>query len=101
MILGTGTKVIRIIPTKSPIVLKLVIQIGQLSPYFLQELGVIFLKDKIATLYSTGLCFTQETCVYEGFIDAKDLKVTPEQLRQDTKAISGVTQVTLEELTPP
>ena len=52
MILAPSTKIIRIIPSKSATVLKVAIEIGELSPDFLQELGVVFMRSKIKTLYS-------------------------------------------------
>ncbi|MHA2271671.1 MAG: hypothetical protein ACXACI_07400 [Candidatus Hodarchaeales archaeon] len=93
MILAPSPKIIRIIPAKSPEVLKVVIEIGELSPNFLQELGLVLMHAKIKTLYSTGLCFTQETCVYEGYIDASDVHLPEEQLERDLASIKGVAKV--------
>jgi len=93
MILAPSTKIIRIIPTKSGTVVKVSIEIGELSPDFLQELGVVFMRSKIKTLYSTGLCFTQETCVYEGYIDTADVSLPEDQLRKELEEIKGVSKV--------
>jgi hypothetical protein len=99
MILAPSTKIIRIIPSKSDKVIKVSIEIGELSPDFLQELGVVFMRSKIKTLYSTGLCFTQETCLYEGYVDKSDLKeVTEDNLKTELQNIKGVSKVLLEEL---
>ncbi|MHA1989490.1 MAG: hypothetical protein ACW981_05260, partial [Candidatus Hodarchaeales archaeon] len=99
MILAPSTKIIRIIPSKSDKVIKVSIEIGELSPDFLQELGVVFMRSKIKTLYSTGLCFTQETCLYEGYVDKSDLKeVTEDNLKTELQNIKGVSSVVLEEL---
>ena len=99
MILAPSTKIIRIIPSKSDTVVKVSIEIGELSPDFLQELGVVFMRSKIKTLYSTGLCFTQETCLYEGYIDKSDfVEITEEDLRTELSNIKGVSKVTLESL---
>ncbi|MHA2333408.1 MAG: hypothetical protein ACXAEU_15405 [Candidatus Hodarchaeales archaeon] len=93
MILAPSTKIIRIIPAKSNSVVKVSIEIGELSPDFLQELGVVFMRSKIKTLYSTGLCFTQETCVYEGYIDSSDITLPEDQLKAELQGIKGVSQV--------
>ncbi|MFX1538544.1 MAG: hypothetical protein ACFFDI_30500 [Promethearchaeota archaeon] len=93
MILAPSTKIIRIIPTKSGKVLKVAIEIGELSPDFLQELGVVFMRRKIKTLYSTGLCFTQDTCVYEGYIDTTDITFPESELKSDLEGIKGVSKV--------
>ncbi len=92
MILAPSTKIIRIIPTKSPEVIKLAIEIGELSPDFLQELGVVFMRGKIRTLYSTGLCFTQDSCTYEAYLDSSDLTISQEQLRDELTEIKGVSK---------
>ncbi len=93
MILAPSTKIIRIIPTKSTTVVKVAIQIGELSPDFLQELGVVFMRNKIKTLYSTGLCFTQDACSYEGYIDTADMSLEEEALREELMSIRGVSRV--------
>jgi len=99
MILAPSTKIIRIIPSKSAVVIKVSIEIGELSPDFLQELGVVFMRSKIKTLYSTGLCFTQDTCLYEGYIDRIDLKeITEDNLKNELSSIKGVSKVDLSEL---
>ncbi|MFW9914262.1 MAG: hypothetical protein ACFFGZ_01520 [Candidatus Thorarchaeota archaeon] len=95
MILAPSPKIIRIIPSKSAEVLKVVIEIGELSPGFLQELGVVLMHAKIKTLYSTGLCFTQETCVYEGYIDASDVHLPKEELERNLAGIKGVAKVSM------
>ena len=93
MILAPSTKIIRIIPTKSPEVIKLTIEISELSPDFLQELGVIFMRGKIRTLYSTGLCFTEDSCTYEAYLDSSDLIISQEQLRDELTEIKSVSKV--------
>ncbi len=93
MILAPSTKIIRIIPTKSPEIVKLTIEISELSPDFLQELGVVFMRGKIRTLYSTGLCFTQDSCTYEAYLDSSDLTISQEQLRDELTEIKGVSKV--------
>ncbi len=99
MILTPSTKIIRIIPTKSPEVVKIAIVIGELSPDFLQELGVVFMRGKIRTLYSTGLCFTEDSCTYEGYMDSSDLTISQEQLRDELAEIKGVSKVEFTTLT--
>ncbi|GAG53464.1 unnamed protein product, partial [marine sediment metagenome] len=62
-------------------------------PDFLQELGVVFMRSKIKTLYSTGLCFTQDSCTYEGYLDSSDLTISQEQLKDELSEIKGVSKV--------
>jgi hypothetical protein len=100
IILAPNTKIIRIIPTNSDTVAKININIGKLSPDFLRQMGSIFIRLGIKTLYSTGLCFTADTCVYEGYLDSTELEsVSTEKIHEEFKAIPGVSTVTIDMLT--
>ena len=99
MILMPSTNIIRIIPTKSPKTLKVVIEVCELSATFLQELSIVFMHSKLKTLYSTGLCFTHDTCMYEAYIDVHDLSLPVDQLKIELANINGVSMVNIELLT--
>ena len=97
MILAPNTKIIRLIPTSSNEVVKVGINIQKLSPDFLRKMGSIFIKLNIKTLYSTGLCFTQDACVYEGYIDSTELKdVSLDEITEELGKIEGVSSVEIE-----
>lgn len=99
IILAPNTRIIRIIPTNSPKVAKITINIGKLSPDFLRQMGSIFIRLGIKTLYSTGLCFTQETCLYEGYFDSIELEnVSAETIKEEFMNIPGVSIVTIDML---
>lgn len=74
IILAPNTKITRIIATNSDSVAKLNINIGKLSLDFLRQMGDIFIRLGIKTLYSTGLCFTPDTCVSEEYYDSTELQ---------------------------
>jgi hypothetical protein len=100
IILAPNTKIIRIIPTESDTVAKININIGKLSPDFLRQMGSIFIRLGIKTLFSTGLCFTSTTCVYEGYLDSTELEtVSVGKIYEEFKAIPGVSTVTIDMLT--
>ncbi|MHA1302744.1 MAG: hypothetical protein ACTSQE_01630 [Candidatus Heimdallarchaeaceae archaeon] len=100
LILAPNTRIIRIIPTESPEVIKININIGKLSPDFLRKMGSIFIRLGIKTLYSTGLCFTQSACVYEGYIDSEELKeISIDTIKDELERIEGVSSVEVEHLT--
>lgn len=100
IILAPNTKIIRIIPTNSDTVAKININIEKLSPDFLRQMGSIFIRLGIKTLYSTGLCFTSDACVYEGYIDNQELEhVAEDKIYDEFKAIPGVSTVTIDMLT--
>ncbi len=99
MILAPNTRIIRIIPTETDTAIKISINIGKLSPDFLRKMGSIFIRLGIKTLYSTGLCFTQSACVYEGYIDSDELKeVSIETIKEELERIEGVASVDVDTL---
>ncbi|MCG3252256.1 MAG: hypothetical protein H7648_00290 [Candidatus Heimdallarchaeota archaeon] len=92
IILTPNTKIIRIIPTTTNKVYKVAIDIGKLTPDFLRRIGNLFLKLGVKALYSTGLCFMEEKCVFDGYIDSEEFeKIDVENLKAEIMAIEGIT----------
>ena len=101
VVFSPKTSVIKILPTRSSDVVKIGIDIGKLGPNFLRHMGSLFAKWDFKTLYSTGLCFTQESCVYEGYIDSSDIErndLTVESIIGDIESIDGVKGVRIDRL---
>ncbi len=100
LVFAVSTQTIRLIPTKSEQVVKIIIKIGDLTPGFLDKLGRVLATYKVDTLYSSGICFTEESCVYEGYIDRSELTSTSlDQLESKLSEISGISSVNLSILT--
>ncbi|MHA1630946.1 MAG: hypothetical protein ACTSXO_02865 [Candidatus Heimdallarchaeota archaeon] len=96
VILTTNNKIIRIIPTSSNKVYKLAVDIGQLSSDFLRQIGNLFLKLGLKALYSTGICFVEEKCVFDGYIEATEFKkINIEDLKKELSSIEGVSGITI------
>jgi hypothetical protein len=94
MILTPNTKIVRIIPTDSQKVFKIAIDINQLSPDFLKNIGNLFLELSLETLYSTGLCFIEERCIFDAYIDSKEFeKIDTEEVRQRILKFKGISAV--------
>ena len=94
VIYATSTKTIRLIPTQSGKVVKLTIQISELTPGFLDRLGIVLTDYKVDTLYSSGICFTEDSCQYEGYIDHADMKDTSiDPLKNELQNIKGISSV--------
>jgi hypothetical protein len=79
-------------------VLRIGMDIGQLSPDFLIDLGVVFMRNKIKTEYSTGLMFTSDFCGWEGYVNASDLTIPQQQLKDELEEIRGVSEVEFKNL---
>lgn len=94
IILTPNTKIIRIIPTTTDKVYKIAIDIGQLTPNFLKKIGNLFLSLGLKALYSTGLCFIEDKCVFDGYIDAEEFeKINAEDLKKSILNVEGITGV--------
>ena len=94
IILTPNTKIIRIIPTSSNKVYKVAIDIGRLTPDFLRKIGNLFLKLGLKALYSTGLCFVEDKCVFDGYIDSMEFKtIEIEKLKKEILSVEGITNV--------
>jgi hypothetical protein len=99
IIFTPSTKIIKIYPAKSGVVARIEVGINELTPDFLQEVSSIFLEAGIKTLYSTGVCFTSESCLYEVYVDKQDF---PEGFDLKTRLgeIRGVGEVKIDMLEP-
>lgn len=97
MILAPSTKIIRIIPTKSSMVKKLVIEYYTRKRDFLQELGIVFRRNNIKILYGTGICAHDPPCndimPLEWYIDSNDLLISEDQLKSELLAIPSIVTV--------
>jgi len=94
IILTPNTKIIRIIPTTTDEVYKISIDIEQLTPDFLKKIGNLFLSLGLRALYSTGLCFLEDTCIFDGYIDAEEFdRIDIKKLKEDILTIEGITGV--------
>lgn len=94
IILSPNNKIIRIIPTMTNKVYKITIDIGQLTPDFLKRIGNLFLGVGLKALYSTGLCFLEDKCIFDGYIDAEEFdKIDIEGLKAEIMSIEGTTGV--------
>ncbi|NHJ31845.1 MAG: hypothetical protein FK732_03185 [Asgard group archaeon] len=92
IILTPNTKIIRIIPTSTNKVYKIAIDIGRLTPDFLRRIGNLFLKLGVKALYSTGLCFMEEKCVFDGYIDSEEFeRIDVEELKAEIMSVEGIT----------
>ena len=76
-------------------ILKFSLQLRELAPTFLQELRAILAKNRVKTLYSSGICLRGGDCYYEGYIDEQEY-ISLEDFKVDLKNISGLFKVSIE-----
>jgi len=93
MIFEPTTQIIRTIPTKSPTVSKLYIELKEdLTPKFLEELGEVFERYGLHTLYSYWMCICPEH-PYIVYIDFTDSPISEDKLQSELLALPSVTKV--------
>ncbi len=96
IILTLNNKVIRIIPTVTKKVHKIAIDIDKLAPDFLRKVGNLFFELKLKTLYSTGLCFVDEKCIFDVYIDSNEFeKIDKEKLKKEIMSIEGISEINI------
>ncbi|NHK30143.1 MAG: hypothetical protein FK730_02240 [Asgard group archaeon] len=96
IILTSNNKIIRIIPTVTNKVHKIGIDIGKLAPDFLRKVGNLFFELELKTLYSTGLCFVDEKCVFDVYIDSVEFeKIDAEKLKQEIMSVEGIADINI------
>ncbi len=96
MIFDLKVGLVRIIPTKSPSIIKVLIEYSQIESNALQELGEVFLRNKIKTIYSGGPCLcgiTPPHRGFEGYVESSELSIPENQLRSELLAMTNVTNV--------
>jgi hypothetical protein len=96
MIFELKMGLVRIIPTKSPSVIKVLVEYNQSELNATQELGEVFMRNKIKTIYSGGPCrcgVIPPHRGYEGYIESYKLSVSQDQLRSELLAMTNVTKV--------
>jgi hypothetical protein len=99
VILTSNKRIIRIIPTATNKVYKIAIDIGKYMPDFLRKLGNIINDLNLKTLYSTGLCFVDEKCVFDTYIDSSEYeRIDSANFQKEINAIEGVSNITISEI---
>lgn len=100
LILAPHSKIIHLIPTRNSIGVKVVVETTELSSDFLLEIEQFFSRNKLKPLYRTGLCFTKESCKYEGYFDLSEVLIAENQLKEEISKLKGVNNVELTKLQP-
>ncbi|MFW9904767.1 MAG: hypothetical protein ACFFFH_10575 [Candidatus Thorarchaeota archaeon] len=98
LILKPQSQIVRLIPTQNQTGIKIVFDIVKFSPEFFLEFNRILARHQISALHVTGLCFTSDSCIYEGFFDLKELPVSKTQLIEELTEIQGVGKVEINQV---
>jgi hypothetical protein len=98
----TGKKVL-LFPTDSDRIVKVSLELKSkgLSPLFFNEVGKITKGDlDVEILYTSGLCFAEEKCVWDGFFEEADkFEERLDEINQKFSGIDGVNACTIEFIT--
>lgn len=94
----TGKKVL-LFPTDSDTIVKISLELKSkgLSPFFFTEVGKITKNDlQVDILYTTGLCFAEEKCVWDGFFEEAQKFSSVDGIKDKFMAIDGVNKVSID-----
>jgi len=99
LIIPDSGKKILLFPTDSDTVVKVSLELRSkgLSPLFFNEVGRITKGDLgVEILYTSGLCFAEERCIWDGFFEQAEKFKAPEEIKKKFAAIDGVNKVDIE-----
>ncbi len=99
LIIPDSGKKILLFPTDSETVVKVSLELRSkgLSPLFFNEVGRITKGDLgVEILYTSGLCFAEEKCVWDGFFEEATKFKNPDEIKKKFAAIDGVNSVNIE-----
>ena len=98
LILKPFSQIVRLIPTQNQTGIKIVFDVTKFSPDFFLEFNRILSKHHIKALHVTGLCFTSDSCTYEGFFDLSELPISETLLIEELSEIQGVSKVEISQI---
>ncbi|MFX0100927.1 MAG: hypothetical protein ACFFCS_15230 [Candidatus Hodarchaeota archaeon] len=88
---------INIIPCDAPEVLKIQVNLTEFSPQTIKSIAEIIYALNITTIHTSGLCFRDNQCCYEAYVELTGDK---EQIQEDIRVkflkIEGCKEVILE-----
>ncbi|MHA1368563.1 MAG: hypothetical protein ACTSWN_08910 [Promethearchaeota archaeon] len=100
LILPDSGKKILLFPTDSEKIVRISLELVArgLSPLFFNKIGDITKNElKANILYTTGLCFAEEKCVWDGFFeDYEKFDGKMDEIKKKFKEISGVNKVEID-----
>ncbi|MHA1792929.1 MAG: hypothetical protein ACTSVI_09820 [Promethearchaeota archaeon] len=96
VVIPDSGKKILLFPTDSEAIVKVSLELRSkgLSPLFFNEIGKIT-KDELDVniLYTTGLCFAEEKCVWDGFFEEHEKFGNIEEIEKKFLDVEGVNSV--------
>lgn len=89
---------INIIPCESTEVLKILVSLSEFSPQTIKSIADIIYTLHITTIHTSGLCFRDDQCCYEAYVELKDpdKEKIQEEIRAKFIAINGCKEVFLD-----
>ncbi|MBD3187321.1 hypothetical protein GF325_10860 [Candidatus Bathyarchaeota archaeon] len=99
MVIPDSGKKISLFPTPHDSVVRVSLELRSkgLSPLFFNEIGRITKEElNVSILYTTGLCFAEEKCIWDGFFEDKSKFENIDEITQKFKNIEGVNTVNIQ-----
>ena len=87
---------ISIIPSKNREVLKILVHLTAFSPQAVKAIADIVYDMKIATVYTSGICFQEQECVYEAYVEYNNKSTIMTTIKEKFSSIPQAVSVELE-----
>lgn len=87
---------ISIIPSKNREVLKILVHLTAFSPQAVKAIADIVYDLKIATVYTSGICFQEQECIYEAYVEYNEKSTVIDTIKEKFSGVTGCTGVELE-----
>ena len=88
---------INIIPCDAPEILKILVNLSEFSPQTIKSIADIIYTLNITTIHTSGLCFRENKCCYEAYVELTgDKENIQEEIRSKFMRVEGCKSVELE-----
>jgi hypothetical protein len=96
---------ISVFPCSNPSIKKILIRLKEFSPDLVKGISDVLKNFNLGdgTVHTTGLCFQQQDCFYETYLDSsnfKDRQLSLEEIRQEFLKVPRVEDVEIYDITP-
>jgi hypothetical protein len=99
VILSPSNETLKIIPTKSPKVFRVLINLSEkITSNFLIGLKNFLEENKITPLFTSGLCLKEKNCIYELYCPSE--LIDEKQLIKKLEKLESVKKVEIQTLSP-
>lgn len=96
VVLTKKRRMLRIIPT-GPVVYKISLRIEEL-PETIANVASALAEAELEPIYSTGMCYKSNVCIWEGYIDFTSPKLDIEDIKDRLSCLDGLISINIDKI---